>query len=728
MNGKWIKVAASATMALSLFSLQAPGEAKATEGDFELKVLHTNDTHAHVEAAPKRAALIKKLRDANPNNLLLDAGDVFSGTLYFNSYEGQADLELMNYMEYDAMTFGNHEFDLGSSENGHLALSEFVKGAKFPLVSANADFSQDEHLKDLQAGGYAADYENGKIYDGIVKEINGEKVGIFGLTTEETAAISSPGSVAFSNYIEEAKEAVESFEQQGVNKIIALTHIGYDDSAEYDNDKLLADAVDGIDIIVGGHTHKTLEEPVKADKDGDPTIIVQANEYSKFLGELNVTFDENGVILGYDGQLHDVAAVEEEDAGAAEILAKYKAEIDELKNQSIDVEAEVALDGSRGLWGVRAGETNLGNLMTDGMLATAKSIDPNVSIALQNGGGIRAGIDEGDITVGEVLTVMPFGNALAIMRVTGEELVQALEHSVRQFPAENGGFLHVSGLKFSFDGKAEAGNRVKEVLVETEDGYEALNPEDTYHVATNNFTAKGGDGYEMFGKAYEEGRVSEPGNIDYEMFIDYVSQWDSISPAVEGRIIATVPFTDVKVDSEFAPFIKDLYYRDLIKGTTATTYSPTRELTRSQATSILVRALGLDTEGKKANFKDLGNVEEETRAEIAAAQEAGIVKGLDGNFMPYEPVKRSQVALMLKRTYESLKDTTYEPVGNAPFKDIGGIDEEAQSAVAFLHQFGVAGGSDNGTKFRPAESATRQQAAKMMSNYVELIGTIKSTN
>lgn len=726
MNGKWIKVSASAAMALSLFSLQAPMQAEAaTGGEFELKVMHTNDTHAHVEAAPKRASIIKRLRQENPNNLLLDAGDVFSGTLYFNTYEGAVDLELMNYMDYDAMTFGNHEFDLGSSENGHLALSEFVKGATFPIVSANADFSQDELFKDLQVGGYAEDYEDAKIYDGVVKDINGEKVGIFGLTTEETKAISSPGSVTFSNYIKEANESVKAFEELGINKIVAVTHIGFDDSAEYDNDKLLAEAVDGIDIIVGGHTHKTLEKPVKVEKEGNPTIIVQANEYSKFLGELNVTFDSNGVIQSYDGQLHDVHAEEVEDTGAAEILAKYKSEIDELKNQSIDVETEVELDGSRGLWGVRAGETNLGNIITDGMLAKAQTINPNVSIALQNGGGIRAGIDKGDITVGEVLTVMPFGNALAIMQLTGAEIVEALEHSVRQFPAENGGFLHVSGIAFSFDGKAEARNRVQEVLVETDGGYEAIDLEATYHVATNTFTAKGGDGYEMFANAYEEGRVSEPGNIDYEMFIDYASQWNAIRPEVEGRITPTLPFTDVSVENEFVPFIKDLFYRDLIKGSTATTYSPTRELTRAQATSILVRALGLETDGKTTDFKDLGNVASETQEEIAAAQEAGIIKGINGHFMPYEPVKRSQVALMLMRTYESLNSSNYEPTEEAPFKDIAGIDEEAKDAVAFLYEFGIADGSESGTKFRPAESTTRQQAAKMMSNYTDLISSMK---
>ena len=263
------------TLALTVVGIYDSQKAEAAEGDFELTIMHTNDTHANLDNAPKRATLIKQLRAENPNNLLLDAGDVFSGSLYFNTFQGQADLELMNYMEYDVMTFGNHEFDLGSNEEGHQALAEFVGGADFPMLGANIDFSGDTNMSPLVADeAFTKTAANGQIYSGVVKEVNGEEVGIFGLTTAETKDISSPNDVVFTDYIGAANEAVEWFEGQDVNKIVALTHIGYDDNAAVDNDRTLATEVDGIDIIVGGHTHDKLEEPVEVEN----TVIVQANE------------------------------------------------------------------------------------------------------------------------------------------------------------------------------------------------------------------------------------------------------------------------------------------------------------------------------------------------------------------------------------------------------------------------------------------------------------------
>ena len=523
------------TLALTIVGIYDSQKAEAAEGDFELTIMHTNDTHANLDNAPKRATLIKQLRAENDNNLLLDAGDVFSGTLYFNTFEGQADLALMNYMQYDAMTFGNHEFDLGSSAEGHASLAEFVGGADFPLVGANVDFSGDDNMSPLVAGeAFTKTAANGQIYSGVVKEVNGEEVGIFGLTTAETADISSPEDIVFTDYIDAANEAVEWFEGQDVNKIVALTHIGYDDNAAVDNDRTLATEVDGIDVIVGGHTHTKLLPPVQV----EDTVIVQANEYNKFLGQLDVTFDEAGNVTNFVGEHHEVAAAAE-DAEAVEILAPFKKEVEELKETEIGVEANVFLNGTRGEFGIRLSETNLGNFITDGMLAKAKTINPDTTIALQNGGGIRASIDQGPITYGEVLTVLPFGNALAIMEVTGQEIKEALEHSVREYPKENGGFLHVSGMFFNYDGKAPVGDRVLSAFVDTGDNnFEELNLEETYTVATNTFTAKGGDGFASFGKAYEEGRVTEPGFTDWEMFEEHAQSFadEGVEPYEERRI------------------------------------------------------------------------------------------------------------------------------------------------------------------------------------------------
>lgn len=540
MKGKLMKTAIASVLAVSAFGIQAAVPTQAAEGDFNLTIMHTNDTHANLDKIANRVTLVKEIRVEHPNNLLLDAGDVFSGTLYFNTFQGQADLEFMNLLDYDAMTFGNHEFDLGASAEGHAALGEFIGGADFPFVSANVNVTKDKVLAPLDNNTYTKEFNNGEIYNGIIKEIDGEEVGVFGLTTEETKSISSPGSVEFTNYITAAKEAVSAFKAAGVNKIVALSHLGFDDSKTFDNDQLLAEAVEGIDVIVGGHTHTKLEAPVVYNGHAEPIVIVQAEQYNNFLGQLDVTFNEAGVVTNHVGVLHDLKEAAP-DAEAAEKLKPYADEISAIKNQSTGATAKVLLNGGRGIEGVRASETNLGNLMTDGMLSTAKKIDPETTIAVQNGGGIRASIDAGDITVGEVLTVMPFGNALAIMEITGTELKAALEHSVKDYPNEFGGFLHVAGMKFSFDPSAPAGSRVKEIQVEKNGKYKKFKEKDTYKVATNTFTAKGGDGYAPFAAAYTDGRVSEPGNVDYEMFIDYIKSLKEVNPKMENRIVPLAP-------------------------------------------------------------------------------------------------------------------------------------------------------------------------------------------
>lgn len=513
---------------------------------FSLSLMHTNDTHAHVDNVAKRVTAVKEVRESKPKALLIDAGDVFSGTLYFNEFKGQADLQFMNLMKYDVMTFGNHEFDLGSSDEGHQALADFIKGAKFPFVSSNVDFSKDDKFTGLFSDLISSKPEQGKIYNGIIKEIDGEKVGFFGLTTEETKDISSPGSIAFENYLEEAEKAVKAFEGMGVNKIVAISHLGYDDNAEYDNDLTLAAKVEGIDVIVGGHSHTQLDAPVVISKDEngqtkDPTLIVQAYQYSDYLGTLDVEFDSKGKIVGQAGQLIKLAD-KQDDAEATKMLESYSNKIQEVKESKTGATAVKALESPRDSGdvtkpSVRKNETELGNLITDAMLTKAKEFNKDTVIAVQNGGGIRAGIDQGDITLGDILTVLPFGNTLATMNLTGEEITLALEHSVSQAPKESGGFLHVSGMKFTYDSTKESGKRIQKVEVLGQDGaYSELDKTKQYTVATNAFTAKGGDGYTVFKKAYEEGRVTDIGLADWENLAEHVSKLKTVNPTIEGRI------------------------------------------------------------------------------------------------------------------------------------------------------------------------------------------------
>ncbi|MFS0559921.1 5'-nucleotidase C-terminal domain-containing protein [Terribacillus sp. 179-K 1B1 HS] len=531
-----------------LSSIVLPTSTYADDGNgenFSLTIMHMNDTHAHVEPLPNMITAIKEVRAENPDALLFNAGDVFSGTLYFNQFKGQADLALMNMMDIDAMTFGNHEFDLGSSENGHKSLSEFIAGADFPFVSANVDFSGDAYVGNKVTNTFTEDAQDSTVYDGMVKEINGEKIGIFGLTTEETLETSSPVNAKISNYAAEAERAVSAFEEMGVDKIVALTHIGYDSNPAVGNDLMLAEQVDGIDVIVGGHSHTKLEQPtvVNTDENGtakDPTVIVQAYQYAENLGKLDVEFNGQGQVVGYEGRLIDVTG-KQADPDAVNALAAYKNEVDQVSNEEIGAIAQKPLTNPRlsdSDISVRADETELGNLITDAMLAKAQEKMPEVSIAMQNGGGIRAAIDQGPITVGEVIAVLPFGNDPAVVQLSGDEIKQILEYSVHLAPAESGGFLQVSGMKFTYDSTKEAGSRVVSMQVKDGDGYADIQPDQMYAVTTNNFTAKGGDGYDVFAQAYAQGRVQDLGEIDWEQFRDYMVEDlnGEVNPVIEGRI------------------------------------------------------------------------------------------------------------------------------------------------------------------------------------------------
>ncbi|MGA4516718.1 bifunctional metallophosphatase/5'-nucleotidase [Solibacillus silvestris] len=517
------------------------------KANFNLSIMHTNDTHASLDGIAKTVTAVKEVRVKKPDALLLNAGDVFSGTLYFNEFHGKADLDFMNLMKYDAMTFGNHEFDLGSSSEGHKALADFIVGANFPFVSANVNFEADEKFQGLFSDLVSSEPENGKIYNGIVKEINGERVGIFGLTTAETADISSPGKITFEDYKKEAEKAVKAFENMGIDKIVAITHIGYDDNAAVDNDLLLAAEVEGIDVIVGGHTHTALNKPVIVSKDETPTIIVQTGANNSNLGVLDVEFDDKGVVVKHEGQLIAIGS-QVEDAEAKAKLAKYKEEVDAVSSTEIGVSADVPLlnprtgdkDNTTGE-SVRKNETILGNLITDGMLSKAKDFtDENVIMALQNGGGIRASINQGPITVGEVIKVLPFGNTLAVMNVTGAELKEAFEISLGSLPGENGGFLHVSGAKVKYDSSKPKGERVVSIEYKDSDGkYDAIKGNETYKIATNAFTAQGGDGFIPFAKAYAEGRVTDLGLSDWENFREHLVSLKEVGipTEIEGRIL-----------------------------------------------------------------------------------------------------------------------------------------------------------------------------------------------
>ena len=500
---------ALAVLLLSCSQGTTPPVSLSVDETTHIDILHTNDIHGHLDNMPRLSSSITQIYKAidDENVLIFDAGDVFSGSIYGTMYQGQASLWFMNQLGYDAFCLGNHEFDYGSE-----CLCSFVEGAEFDIVTSNLEFKEKSAL-------------DNEIMPWIIIEKNNEYYGIFGLLTEETSEITSGAAdMVISNHIAVAREMVAELERMGINKIIALTHIGWDKDVE------LAGEVDGIDIIIGGHTHTVPEVyPYIVDPDDSPALIVHAGEHASYLGHLSVTFNADGIVIGWNGsRLLQIDETVDEDATFVAKLAEYNAPIEAMMAEIVG-NTFVDLDGER--TNIRSQETNLGNLVADSMLHNARHTGDDIAII--NGGGIRATIPRGDITLGQVISVLPFDNYLVSFNLTGEQILLALENGVSRVEETEGRFPQVAGLRFNWDPEAEPGSRIVSAEVAKGGVYEPINPAEIYRVVTNNFLYQGGDGYTMFSEGTD---FINLGNTDYEVLAEYISANSPISLQIEGRI------------------------------------------------------------------------------------------------------------------------------------------------------------------------------------------------
>ena len=507
--------------ALATTTAVVPAATPTTQPNFKLTILHTNDVHSHHApnadgdgGAALASSVIKQVRASNPNTLLLSAGDTFIGTLFYIKHHGIDSAELMNLMQYDAMTLGNHEFDEG---DGNLEL--FIKKLNFPVVAANVDFDKSKTLT--------------KIAPYVILQKNGEKIGVIGLANPETPTMSKPGSdlVFNTDTVLATQTSVDALEKLGVNKIIVLSHIGYN------ADKELAKAVKGVDVIVGGHTHTLLANfdnravgpyPTKVqNSEGKTVLVVQAGEYLGYIGKLDVEFDPNGELVSSKGDTIYLSHYITPDPTVSALVAKLYAPIDSLTKNVIGKSA-VYLEGDRKV--CRAQECNLGNLITDAMRALT-----GVQVALENGGGIRASINEGNVTLGDVLTVLPFNNLISTFSLSGENLLAALENGASQMQEGAGRFLQVSGLRYQIDPAKPAGSRILSVeVLDAQGKYQPLDPKAIYTVATNDFMRVGGDGFTMLAeKAFNTNDYGQP--LD-QVLSDYIKAHSPVDIKVEGRI------------------------------------------------------------------------------------------------------------------------------------------------------------------------------------------------
>jgi 5'-nucleotidase len=377
-------------------------------------------------------------------------------------------------------------------------------------VSSNLDFSKVTAVKD-------------KLQSYLIIEKNGQKFGIFGLTTEEVTEISSPGkNITVKDHIAAAREAVAALQKKGINKIIALTHIGWDEDIK------LANQVKGIDLIIGGHSHTLPSVYPTVITNVDPTFVVQAAAYNQYLGRLDLSFDKQGIITKQSGALAKVKDAAE-DAEYVAKLQPYKAPIDQLKAVIIG-KTQVLLDAERA--NIRTKETNFGNMVTDAFLAKAKPV--NAGVVIVNGGSIRSSIPAGDISLGQIVETIPFNGELVSFDLSGEQLLAALENGVSQVEAIAGRFPQVAGIRFAWKPGNPVGSRIQSVDVRSVDGsYKPIDKAASYRIVSTSYLYGGGDGYAAFQKGMN---VNYLGFIDYTVVMEYITQNSPVNPKVEGRI------------------------------------------------------------------------------------------------------------------------------------------------------------------------------------------------
>lgn len=484
------------------YALAATGDIP--ENAIRITIVHTNDTHARVKEGDgmglaKISSLVQEMKQENPNTLVLDAGDTLHGQTIATLNEGESIVELMNTLGYDAMVPGNHDFNYGYER-----LVALSGKTNFPIIAANVIKEDGSHL----------------FTPYVIKEIGGIKVGLFGLATPETSYKTHPDNVkglTFSDPCVAAAEMVALLEEQ-TDVILCIAHLGMD-AASVDTSTKVANEVEGINLIIDGHSHTVLDQGQITGN----TMIVSTGEYAKNLGIVDLVVADGHVVdikpklLTMEGAAEVVP-----DEAIVKTIEKIEAEQAVILNEVVG-KTDVELEGAREK--VRVGETNLGNLITDAMVALT-----GADCALTNGGGIRASIPVGNITKGHVIEVLPFGNYIVTKKVTGADIKAALEHGTSAYPESLGGFPHVSGIKFVIDTSKTTGERVTDVTINGK----PIATKGEYILATNDFMAAGGDNYTMFA---DDAILNEYSALD-EAVITYIMGRESISPEVEGRITA----------------------------------------------------------------------------------------------------------------------------------------------------------------------------------------------
>lgn len=691
---KFLSVLLAMAMVLSLTVTGFAIEDTAAATDAETKteatmagktvILHTNDVHGAVDGYAYIAQLKADYEAKGAEVILVDAGDYSQGKTYVSVTKGADAVTMMNAAGYDVVTLGNHEFDYGYAQ-----LKENMSKAKFKVVCADVFNENGTPIFDAN-------------YTYTTK--SGVKVGFFGMETPETQTKANPALIkglTFATgdaFTKAAADQVAALKDADV--VICLAHLGIDaESAPYRSTDLYA-AVKGIDFIIDGHSHTVMTKGEK----GEP------------IQSTGTAFANIGVIVIDNAtkkiESNSLFEIKEDTAKDAAVAAAAKTIVDRVDAEYgvVFAKSEVTLNGAKAPNGNRDSETNNGDLITDAMLwkvmqnKEGLTVDADHVVAITNGGGIRAAIEPGDVTKKDINTVLPFGNTVVTIYITGEELLEVLEASTYSLPV--GGFPQVAGINYTistavaYDANAETypastyygPKSINRVTINSINGKE-FKADDTYAVVTNDFSAAGGDTYYAFKAATAKFDTGIP--LD-EAVMEYVTTElkgviGAQYAAPQGRILLN-PFKDVKVSSWFGQYVIDLYNDGIINGTSATTYAPNDTLTWAAALKLLLVSHG-DLKAADATGADW------SKNAIAKAAELGLVAAdLDGA-KAISRLEFCQVAAKLNKLAESKTESKF-------------TDCTDGYVMALVDAKVISGMTE--TTFEPAASLTRAQIAKIL--------------
>ena len=699
MKKKVLSLLMAVVMTFSLAVTANAAEETAQDLNGDIVILHTNDVHGAIAGYAKVAALKDAYEARGAYVLLMDAGDFIQGDPTVSTSEGATAVELMNLAGYDVVSLGNHEFDYGYQN-----LKDLEADADFAIVDANV----------LYNGRVA--FEDNLVFTAP----DGTKIGVFGLDTPETATKAHPAKIqgvtflAGEDLYDCAQEQVDALTAEGCEYIICLGHLGIDDESAGNRSIDLLENVDGIDVFIDGHSHSTRADLLDA-TDGTGmvgnTMVTSTGTKLESIGV--VTIDAEGVITTSTTPVADLTA---EDADVAARAAAIQKEIDD-EYGTVFAKTEVALNGEREP-GNRTEETNLGDLITDALVWGAEREGTEVDAAVTNGGGIRASIAAGDITKKDINTVLPFGNTLSIVQVTGAELLEALEASTYCTPTSIGGFPPVSGIEFTVDttkaydqGELYPGSTyygpksIQRVTIETVGG-EPFDANATYTIATNDFMAAGGDTYYAFAAAsvnYDLGIAMDEVVMDYitEELKGTVTAGAYGEPAGRITVDQGLAFTDVAATSPYYDGIEWAVDEGITNGTTATTFAPYQNCTRAQIITYLWRAAGSpEPASMEPAYTDVTDTSLYFFKAVQWASEQGLVEG--ETFDPYAGCTRAMAVYFMWVAADSPEAAA------SSFTDVA-ADADYAGAVNWAVAQGVTLGTGDGSTFSPDTVCQRGQ-------------------